>query len=89
MVSLFTLRGRGYRGGMGSRITSMIRIGVAAAVGTVVRIIFNKWGVDVDGETWTAAITGAFIGGYYSLAKWAEGRWPWLRALGLADPDNA
>ena len=72
---------------MSNQITSMIRIGVAAGVGSVVSILVTKWGIDVDGESLTSAITGGFIGAYYALAKWAESKWPLLRLLGLNDPD--
>ena len=74
---------------MSTRATSMIRIGVAALVGSLVRIVANRWAIDVDGETLTSLLTAVAIAGYYSLAKWAEGRWPALRMLGLADPDTA
>ncbi len=73
---------------MSGPITSMIRIAVAAFIGTVVRIAANKWAIDVDGETLTAAITGAFIGGYYAIAKIIEAKYPALKLLGLADPDT-
>ena len=70
-------------------ITSMIRIAVAAVVGTVVRILSNKYGVvDIDGETLVAVSTGAVVAVYYALAKLVEAKYPRVRPLGLADPDT-
>ncbi len=73
---------------MSNQITSMIRIGIAAAVGVAVKLLTEQVGLDVDGETLTAALTGAAISLYYSFARWAEARWPAIRFLGLADPSH-
>lgn len=71
---------------MSARIQSSIRIGVAALVGVLVKLATEQLGIDVDGETITAALTGVFISIYYTLAKWAEAKWPAIKFLGLADP---
>lgn len=73
---------------MSTRITSMIRIGVAALVGTLAQLAVNKWGIDFDGETVAAAATGIAISLYYAAAKWAEAKWPRIKFLGLTDPDQ-
>jgi len=72
---------------LGSQITSIIRIAIAAAVGTGVNLAVSKWGIDMDGETITAAVTGAFIGAYYAIARAIETRWPASRFLGLLNPE--
>ncbi len=68
--------------------TSMIRIAAAALAGTVVRILANKYAIDIDGETLAAATTAVAIGAWYAVAKVVETKWPRVRLLGLADPDN-
>lgn len=74
---------------MGSSVTSMIRIAVASLIGVIVKVVSNKWAIDIDGETLTAAVTGAMIAIWYAFAKWAEQKWTWLRLLGLHDPNIA
>ena len=71
---------------MSARITSSIRISVAALIGVAVKLASERLGIDVDGETLTAALTGVFISLYYAGAKWAEAKWPAIKFLGLADP---
>ncbi len=73
---------------LGAQITSTIRIIVAAGIGTAISLAQSKWGIDADGETIAAAMTGAIIGVYYAAAREIEKRWPRLRFLGLSDPES-
>lgn len=73
---------------LGPKITSTIRIGIAAGIGAGTRILVNKYGIDVDGETLTAVTTAAFGSAWYGLARYVEERWPSFRILGLSNPES-
>lgn len=69
---------------MGDNVTSIIRTVVPVIVGTGISWLARQ-GIDVDGAAVAQAVTVVVIGGYYALARWAEGRWAkagWL--LGVA-----
>lgn len=59
--------------------TRWIRTIVPIAVGTFAAWAVKHLGVYAPDTTgWADALTGALIGGYYSLVAWAEVRWPQL-----------
>lgn len=59
---------------------SIIRTGVPLIVGPLVTWAASK-GVDIDGETVTAAVAAVVGLAYYVLARLLERRWPALGVL--------